>query len=53
MEYEIFYDYTDDGGYESINNIEYFNGDWLELQDCIKQMKRNGCYNITASAIGE
>jgi len=53
MEYEIFYDYTDDGGYESRNNVETFNGTWLELQDCIKQMRRNGCYNITATAIGE
>ena len=53
MEYSIIYDYTDDGGYESRNNVEYFNGTWLELQDCIKRMRRQGCYNITANAVNE
>jgi hypothetical protein len=53
MEYEIIYDYTDDGGYESRNNVESFTGDWLELQDYIKQMKKQGCYNIYVSATGE
>ena len=38
---------------EVTNNVETFNGTWFELQDCIKQMRRNGCYNITATAIGE
>lgn len=53
MEYAIFYDYTDDGGYEGRNNVEYFYGTWLELQDAIKSMRKQGCYNITASAVKE
>jgi len=51
MIYEIFYDFTDDGGYENRNIHEVFEGSWSELQDCIKSMKQNGCYNIDAVAI--
>ena len=46
--YDIFYDYEDDGGYVSRDNKEEFEGDWHELQQYIKSMRRNGCYNIDA-----
>lgn len=49
--YEIIYDYTDKGGYESRNNVEMFNGTWLELQAYIKSMRKNGCYNIVATRV--
>ena len=49
--YEITYDYTDDGGYESRNNVETFTGTWTDLQAYIKVMRRQGCYNITANAV--
>ena len=49
--YEIIYDYTDEGGYESRNNVETFTGDWNELQAYIKAMKKNGCYNIVATEL--
>lgn len=51
-EYKIIYDYCSEDGYTDEHNLsEYFNGTWTELQDYIKQMKRNGCYNIDAIAI--
>jgi predicted enzyme involved in methoxymalonyl-ACP biosynthesis len=53
MKYEIFYDYCSEDGYEERNISETFEGTWSELQDCIKQMKKQGCYNIEANAIGE
>ena len=49
--YEIIFDYTDDYGYESRNNVEMFTGSWTELQDHIKKMRRNDCYNITATSV--
>ena len=49
--YEIIYDYTDEGGYESRNNVETFEGTWTELQAYIKSMRKNGCYNITATEV--
>lgn len=51
MKYEIIYDYSDEYGYEYLNNKETFYGDWIALQAEIKQMRRNGCYNITATAL--
>ena len=51
--YEIIYDYTSEEGYEETNNVEEFKGSWTELQDYIKQMRRNGCYNIDASEVYE
>ena len=53
MKYEVIYDYTDECGYEYLNNVETFPGAWDELQAYIKVMKRQGCYNITATAIEE
>jgi len=50
--YEIVYDY-DDGWSESRNNVETFEGSWSELQDHIKKMRRNGCYNIYATSVKE
>ena len=47
--YRIVYDYTDEEGYESRDIEEEFEGTWSELQDYIKQMRRNGCYHIDAS----
>ena len=49
--YEIMYDYTDDGGNEEKNIREEFEGSWTELQDYIKQMRAQGCYNITAAEV--
>ena len=46
--YRIVYDYTDEEGYESRDIKEEFEGTWSELQDYIKQMRRNGCYHIDA-----
>ena len=51
MMYEITYDYTDEGGYESRNITERFDGTWTELQAYIRTMRRTGCYNIEANAI--
>lgn len=51
MKYEIIYDYSDEYGYEYCNNKETFCGDWFELQNVIKQMRKNGCYNITAVCV--
>ena len=46
--YELIYDYEDE------HNIhETLEGDWMELQDYIKRMRENGCYNIDATAIEE
>ena len=44
--WEIIYDYTDEGGYESRNIRETFEGTWEEMRAYIKEMRRNGCYNI-------
>lgn len=49
--YEIIYDYTDEGGYESRDNMETFTGTWTELQAYIKQMRKQGCYNIVATEV--
>lgn len=48
--YTIFYDYCPDDGYDEKNLQEDFTGTWYELQDYLKQMRINGCYNITAVA---
>ena len=44
--YEIIYDYDDER-----NICETFEGDWGELQDYIKTMRKQGCYNISANCI--
>lgn len=49
--YEIMYDYTDEGGNEEKNIHEEFEGSWTELQAYIEQMKKQGCYNITAAEV--
>lgn len=51
--YEIIYDYTSEEGYEENNNVEQFEGTWTDLQDYLKQMRRNGCYNISANEISD
>lgn len=52
MEYEITYDYS--GEYSDEYNIrETFVGSWTELQDYIKNMRRNGCYNIYAACVSD
>lgn len=44
--YKITYDYEDE------HNIqEIFEGDWHELQNYIRGMRQDGCYNIDASFI--
>ena len=47
--YEIRYDYCNEDGYCEEDITEEFEGNWDELKDYIKQMKRNGCYNIDAT----
>lgn len=48
--YELIYDYSDD--YTDERNIhETFEGTWTELQDCIEEMRANGCYNISATSL--
>ena len=49
--YEIIYDYCGEDGNCDYNIREEFTGTWEELQQYIKQMKRNGCYNISATDI--
>ena len=66
--YEIIYDYSgtalEDGWHymepedryydcEEHNIRETFVGTWTELQEFIKEMKENGCYNITATCISD
>lgn len=51
MAYELVYDYCGEDGNSEYNIYEIFEGSWLELQDYIKQMKRNGCVNISAAAV--
>lgn len=46
--YEIIYDYSDEWS-DSINLVEYFEGSFSELQEYLKQMRKNDCYNITWS----
>ena len=54
--YEIIYDI----GYEcceqwieDFNLVEIFKGTHIELLKHIKEMRNNGCYNISVSAIDE
>lgn len=51
--YEIVYDYCGIDGNEEHDLSEWFEGSWSELQDCIRQIKANGCYNIVANYVGE
>ena len=51
--YEITYDYTDDCGNDDFNITETFDGSWSELRAYINQMRKNGCYNINATALYE
>lgn len=48
MKYQLVYDCDD-----AINCMDEFDGSWNELQDEIKAMRRQGCYNIQAACIGE
>lgn len=46
--YEIIYDFCSE--YSDEHNLyETFVGSFDELQDYLKTMKRNGCYNISVS----
>ena len=49
--YEIIFDVSDGFNYEELNIRELFIGSWLDLQDYLKQMRLDGCYNITANCI--
>lgn len=51
MKYEIIYDYCSDDGYEERNITEEFVGTYEELRKYIKSMRKNGCYNISATSI--
>ncbi len=53
MKYKIFYDYTDDEGDESRNNVEFYDGDYNGLQRTLKSMRDQGCYNIQATALNQ
>ena len=48
--YNIIYDVDSEDGY-TYTEEEMFKGSWTDLQNLIKQMKSNGCYNIDANAI--
>ena len=49
--YEIIYDYCDEIGNCENDCIEDFEGTWWELQDYLKQMRKNGCYHIDVNEI--
>ena len=49
--YKIFYDYTDLGGYEWRNCQDSYDGDFAGLQEIIKNMRLNGCYNIDVTEV--
>ena len=51
--YEITYDYCDECGNEDKGITEDFCGEWTELQEHIKQMRKMGCYSISVTAIGQ
>ena len=51
--YIIFYDYTDESGYEWRDCRCTFIGTFSELQECIAEMRQEGFYNIDASEIYE
>lgn len=53
--YELVYDYcSTDGDWEEKNiHEEVEMADWYELKEYIKQMRKNGCYNIDAALLGE
>ena len=44
--YEITYDWNDER-----NITEMFEGEWDELHACLKEMRRNDCYNIDATYV--
>ena len=50
--YEIIFDF-DDGWTTEFALSEIFEGTWTELQEYLKQMKKWGCYNISASLLYE
>ncbi len=52
-EYEIIYDYTDEGGFEAKNITERFYGTYEELQKYINFLRDSNCYYISATYIGE
>ena len=53
MIYEVMYDYcSDDGYYEERGIVENFEGTHVELQEHIKNLKENNCYNISACEVG-
>lgn len=53
MKYAIFYDYTNEEGYEEKNIVEHFKGTWAELQETIKVIKQHGCYNICSVLLSQ
>lgn len=48
--YEIVYDYSNDYTDER-GIVEYFDGSHSELKEYLKQMRRNGCYNISCALL--
>ena len=50
--YSIIYDFDDEWAGTGTTEEE-FEGTWLELQDYIKQLKKNGCYHIDATCISD
>lgn len=51
--YEIIYDicYEIDGIWiEDSNIVEEFNGTYHEMREYLKEMKQNGCYNISCES---
>lgn len=54
MKYEIRYDYcAPDANYDEKDLIEEFEGEYLDLETHLKQMREQGCYHIAVSAMGQ
>ena len=51
--YVIAYDEYDEWAGECCNLEIDFEGTWLELQQYIKDMRKGGCYNISATCISD
>lgn len=52
--YEITYDFVSRDGDSWDENIrERFDGSWGELQDYIRELRYNGCFNIDAACVSD
>ena len=49
--YEITYDYFDECENCERHIVEDFDGKWSEMVAYLRQLRKNGCYNIVSTAI--